>query len=383
MLTGRLPSQHRVNPLGTSVLGSEQTSVAEVLADAGYDTGAVVSNPVLLASRRLDQGFRHYDDRMTRPEQNRPQLHERTAEATTQAALEFIAAAAEPWFLWVHYQDPHGPYAPPETGPPTDPPGEEPLPLLRHHSGYGGIPAYQALEGARTARAYERAYTDEVRYLERHVGALLDLIERRYQPFLVVTSDHGEAFGEDDYWFAHGHSLGLDQIRVPLWVRAPETGSAEEVQARVEPRPISTAGVAATLIRAAGLTIPSEFTAPPIPFRADDQAPFPAEVVAEHEARLAVVIGNQYYARDRATFSPGRRDAVSGGVVWPFPPRTCELGTDGRASAYLERSPGRLASALAQHEAQEDASPESAGEPTGARLPRFQRSALEALGYLE
>lgn len=226
LLTSRLPSHHGLTQSARTALPDAAVTVAERLGDAGYETAAFVSNPVLSRGRGLEQGFAVYDDHMTRRERNRGMV-EREAGETTDAALAWLKVARSPWFLWVHYQDPHGPYEPPHPPHRSDPEGAERLPVLADHSGRGGIPAYQALPGLRSAAAYGERYLDEIRHLDLHVARLVAAADAGgAPPFVVLTADHGEAFGEDGYFFAHGHSVGLDQVRVPLLVRpaAPAPG---------------------------------------------------------------------------------------------------------------------------------------------------------------
>ena len=96
------------------------TTIADVLGGAGYQTAAVVSNSVLVSeSIGLDRRFEHYDDSEKEREGIRP-VWERRAGPTTDAALSWLEKVRrrdEPFFLWVHYNDPHGPY---------DPPGDKP-----------------------------------------------------------------------------------------------------------------------------------------------------------------------------------------------------------------------------------------------------------------
>jgi len=82
---------------------------------------------------------------------------EREARSTTDAALAWAQVAAEaPWFMWVHFQDPHGPYEPPDASTGYDPPDGKRLPVLENDdSGHGGIPSYQRLPGLFTREAYE------------------------------------------------------------------------------------------------------------------------------------------------------------------------------------------------------------------------------------
>ena len=120
-------------------------------------------------------------------------------------------------------------------------------------------------------------------------------------PGVLATADHGQAFGEDLFYFTHGHSVGLDQIRVPLLWRPPEGGTPERVEA-----PVSTLDAAPTLLRAAGLATPSRFEGRPLPSASDAPgAPQLARsIFAEAEGTVAVVSGSHYYSRDRAPGLP-------------------------------------------------------------------------------
>ena len=113
---------------------------------------------------------------------------------------------------------------------------------------------------------------------------------------IVVTADHGEAFGEDRYYFSHGHSLGLDQIRVPLFWRGPGSGTAGEIRV-----PVSTLDVMPTLLRAAGIVAPELLEGWALPSRDDPPgAPELARAIfAEHPLQVAVVSGENFYSRLR------------------------------------------------------------------------------------
>jgi arylsulfatase A-like enzyme len=374
LLTSRYPSQHGVSEIATTTLADAATSVAELLAAAGYDTAAFVSNPVLRHERNLDQGFSVYDDRSTRLERNRA-VGERDAEATTDAALAWARVARAPWFLWIHYQDPHGPYDPPGAPPPRDPPGAAPLPLLEDHSGYGGIPRYQRLPGLRSAEGYSRRYLDEVRYLDGQLSRLVAALDAQGSPpAIALTADHGEAFGEDGYWFAHGHALGLDQIRVPLLLRPPG-----DTPPFVAVRAVSTLDVAPTLLAWAGLASPPGFVGRAL---GPDPAGTPRILFAEHPLRLAVIGGDLYYARDRAGFDAPRRDPVSGGWSRPLPARALRLppDTSGPAAPEGKTAPGRLAGLEAALAAHGEGGP---GNAPRRPLSPAAREGLRALGYLE
>lgn len=379
LLTSLYPAYHGVTQSARSYLGLEQQSVAELLTGAGYTTAAFVSNPVLDRVRNFGQGFALYDQRMTRRERNRPNYAEREASATTDAVLAFAAAGlAEPWFVWVHYQDPHGPYAPPGGVPRENPPGAPKLPVLTNQSGRAGIPAYQALAGHDTLAAYEQRYLDEIAYLDPQLERLVKGLEARgRRPAILLTADHGEAFGEDDYYFAHGQSLGLDQIRVPLLYR-PAAGPAP---AQVD-TPVSLLDVAPTLLALAGVAPPPDYQGRALPgVEPERREEAPREIFAEHGRQAAVVAGGRVYSRDRLE-EEGRRLELGQELPW-LPARTATLGGDGAnppyrpadaagadadlegaLSAYLARTRGRKG--LVHHE-------------VDAEL----RARMQALGYVE
>lgn len=223
IMTGYLPHETQVTT-NLVYLPDAIETLAEMLEAEGYTTAAFVSNFVLRTETQFDQGFDIYDDTMTELETNR-QMPERTAEATADAAIAWLEEANpdEPLFLWVHFQDPHGPYTPPdEHATRFDDDGRgvsRPLVINPTISGNGGIPAYQKLGDHVDAAHYIARYDAEIRYFDEQFGRLLDSIERHLgldRAFTVFTSDHGEGMGEHDYWFAHGENVYAGVLHVPL-----------------------------------------------------------------------------------------------------------------------------------------------------------------------
>jgi arylsulfatase A-like enzyme len=231
LLTGRYPQELGVTG-NLSVLPAESVTLAHRFRDAGWNTAAVVSNWVLRRDTGTAAGFDRFDDLLTRHEAARP-MPERNAPETTAAALAALAgclpAATDRCFLWVHYQDPHGPYTPPAALRAerlaierTRPDADRRLPLLPGSFGAGGIPDYQVIDGRDDVAFYRAGYDAEVAYLDRAVGELLRGIEERAPGAAIVfASDHGESLGEQDLWFGHGERLGEAQIHVPLWLALP------------------------------------------------------------------------------------------------------------------------------------------------------------------
>ena len=238
LMTGRHP---RESCDGKGGLAPAAHTIAERLRAAGYRTGAVVSNSVLAPrDRGFSQGFEHYDARLDVTERARP-TRERLAPNTTAAALRFLdSTRGRPVFLWVHYQDPHGPYTPPPEHARLfveEQPSGAILDINDGASGFGGIPRYQFVYGRRDFDNYVDRYDAEIRFADQQIGLLIDGLGRRRlldDAIVVVSSDHGEALGENGYYFTHGEDLQPALLRVPLIVFDSRTRAGEHVDAIVQ-----------------------------------------------------------------------------------------------------------------------------------------------------
>ncbi|MCE9593240.1 MAG: sulfatase-like hydrolase/transferase [Planctomycetes bacterium] len=232
LLTGRAPEEIGVTPGNTRRMHPRVETLAERLHAQGFATAACVSNGLL---RRMPdkpagvaQGFDHFDDRMTAQEKNRV-AYERDATATTNAALEWLDARPrdQRFFLWVHYQDPHGPYLPPQRiaaefdRPPKS---DEHLPIGTTQRGLHQIPQYQQLDGETRPDVYRDRYDAEVKYFDSEFGRLMKELRSRGlldEAIVVFTADHGESLGEHDQFFCHGENVQREEVHVPLVVRPP------------------------------------------------------------------------------------------------------------------------------------------------------------------
>ena len=112
ILTGRLPVRHGIHTNGSYRLPADVPTLATVLKQAGYRTGAFVGAFVLDARYVLSHGFDTYDDRYGESSRSTFAVAERRAADVVQAAGDWILAptAAGRWFAWVHLFDPHAPY---------------------------------------------------------------------------------------------------------------------------------------------------------------------------------------------------------------------------------------------------------------------------------
>ncbi|MEZ6014212.1 MAG: sulfatase [Planctomycetota bacterium] len=240
LMTGLYPHDHGVRDLAQP-LGGRATTLAEVFAANGWSTAAIVGNYVLQrALSGLDRGFETWiedlPDTNGVPPDDVPQRRATSLTDGALALLEERAAAPSPWFVWLHYMDPHGAYdAPPEhrvfTSATRDlvPDPERPPPRGRQE----WIARYNVLEGERAgnrvdANAVRDRYDAEVRYVDAELGRLFAALEARgldRNTWVIVCADHGESLGEHHYWFEHGRYAYEATCRVPLII-APPRGAA-------------------------------------------------------------------------------------------------------------------------------------------------------------
>ncbi|MHC4792541.1 MAG: sulfatase [Planctomycetota bacterium] len=223
LLSGFLP--HETKAINTRNLPKAVPTLPKTLQRIGYKTVGVVSNYILRRKWGWDEGFTIFDDTLNERELVR-KLPERIAEYATNRAIELLEQYHnEQLFMWIHYQDPHGPYTPPErfaklfTNPNQEPRN---LNLKKSLGGRGGIPSYQQLGANRDFHYYVSQYDGEIRYFDEQFHQLIDSLKNfgLYDDSLIIfTSDHGEEMGEHDYFFVHGNSLYNSLTHVPLIIK--------------------------------------------------------------------------------------------------------------------------------------------------------------------
>jgi arylsulfatase A-like enzyme len=190
----------------------------------------VVSNFVLRNGQGFEKGFDVFDSTLQQREVAR-ENPERTASHTTDRAIELLKVHPEGrFFMWVHYQDPHGPYTAPyrlrkqfeNSGSEARGRGARELKLNPMNSGQGGIPLYQQIGPHRDFDHYVNQYDAEIRFVDEQIKRLFDAMTklRLYEDALIIfTADHGEGMGERGYYFAHGENLYSSLTQVPCILR--------------------------------------------------------------------------------------------------------------------------------------------------------------------
>ncbi|HMB55417.1 MAG TPA: sulfatase, partial [Thermoanaerobaculia bacterium] len=246
LLTSRHPWTFTGRPYGHLGIPRDVPTVATLLRDAGYRTAAVSASPVVRARPNeinreggFGQGFDLFLDGCER----------RDAACVNRRAETLLRLLPSPRFFYLHYFDPHDPYAAPEGagfagsyGGGDEAVGEgDPLPAVRrlHETGDAGLSA------AEVAHLVDR-YDDEIAWVDEQLGELIAGLDLD-RTLLIVTSDHGESFLEHGH-LQHCRSLYDEEIRVPLLVRPPGGTAATRVD-----DPVALLDVAPTLLDWAGV----------------------------------------------------------------------------------------------------------------------------------
>ena len=259
IFTSFYPREHGVMNNAMS-LPEGVRSLPEIFAANGYSTGGFVSVSILDEDAGAARGFGTFFN-PTKPRQ-------RPADMAVDEAVDWLASLSEssPFFAWVHLFDPHQPYGPPE----------------EHREGLDGDLAarWPALhwtqlrdiardnDGDIPLEIYQHAlalYRGEVEYVDHQVGALLGglaTLGRRDDTLVVLTADHGEAF-ENGVYFEHADSLFDGAIRVPLIFSHPGSAAWPVPGTRVSEQ-ASSIDIAPTLLAAAGMAAPPEFSGRPL-----------------------------------------------------------------------------------------------------------------------
>jgi arylsulfatase A-like enzyme len=292
MFTGRYLHEHLAGATGQrrgrgsprkEYLDGRYPVLAEALRDRGYATGGFVANRYWTGRQAgISRGFLHYEDyygnlgdAINRTvvgrrlgEEFRPKLgildipgRKRTDRINADLLDWLDAIGDRPFFAFLNYFDVHMPYLPPREvagmfGGTLDSLEED------EAVGIGAFDENARMPSEAKLLRWLDRYDESLAFMDRHIGALLDSLERRGildNTIVILTSDHGESFGEKGL-LHHGTSLYLTELKVPLIVRYPARFRAG---ARVSV-PVSTADIPATVARLTGVPAGS-FPGQPLP----------------------------------------------------------------------------------------------------------------------
>jgi arylsulfatase A-like enzyme len=261
LYTGQHPLRHGiVSHGGKAQLARETPVLAELLLSAGYTTCAV--DNLWRAKSWFGRGYEFYLD----PSVRRGLLLSVSCEEMNDRAIPWLRQNREqPFFLFLHYWDPHYPLTPPPRyhhlfyeGDPFDPSNrsleewwEDPLGSLAKDTWL------RRPEGLITDTRYVTAlYDQEIRFLDDGISDLLSALDERglaENTLVVFLADHGTSLTKHGIFYEH-HGLYDETIHVPLILRWPG-----RLPRGVRHRPmLQMSDVAPTILEAAGLPIPAE-----------------------------------------------------------------------------------------------------------------------------
>jgi arylsulfatase A-like enzyme len=226
IFTGLDPRSHGVvNPLthfgAVGTLSESQETIAEILNTNGYQCYGYVANLNVTARFGFGQGFDQYEF-----------LTSTSAVDISRLAAQVISEQPEPFFLYLHYLEPHSPYSAPGS--------------YRHlfvEPGYNGpingthhqldeIVAGKLVPDTGDMAHLEALHDQEIRYFDDVFGDLLDLLRKNKlsdNTIIVFVADHGEEFWDHES-VLHGYTLYEEQLRVPMFIHDPRRERPETIE---------------------------------------------------------------------------------------------------------------------------------------------------------
>lgn len=379
-LTGLYPRTHGLtapssldlaagSPEPVEGLPPEKETAAAFFKRHGYATFGVQTNRLLTAADGFAASFDSYHE-----------LVDTSAHRVNNTVYSAADKLQPPFFMYLHYMDPHAPYNPPgefreKLGPP---PALEPadiealaaagkfsnyyMDLLRNQFGLSQKRQFPTLSAA--GREYFRAlYDGDCRYLDELMKAMHAAITRRWpETIFVITADHGEELWEHGS-VGHGRTLYSEVIHVPLVVLAPGR------VARVVDTPVEGVDLLPTMAALSGLPPSSQWQGRSLVPEALEERPVFSEtggMLAEANVQMGCVIqGNMKLLRH----GDGREEFYR---VLPEAPVT----PDQAVAAQLRK-------ALEAHHAEAEGHPLAAVPPLRRGLDAEMVDRLRALGYAD
>lgn len=233
IITGVYPNKHGIRHMGNENFNESIKTLAEILKKNGYETAGFVGSWALNSIYGFNRGFHIYYDYFNFLDKISPSLSSLNYIRLFKL-LGFIKASEikadevnekiniwlgedhkKPFFLFIHYFDPHMPYEPPE---------------IFFEDKYSG-PAdgtwdyYHAFKtgkielNKKDVKHMINLYNNEIRFVDKSIGELLNKIKDN-DTIIIIAGDHGEALGEHNEYFDHGNYLYDEQIVVPVIIKS-------------------------------------------------------------------------------------------------------------------------------------------------------------------
>jgi arylsulfatase A-like enzyme/Flp pilus assembly protein TadD len=193
IFTGTYPMLSGMHDFAANELGPTQPTLASLLKEHGYVTGAVIGSAVLDSRFGLNRGFDFYYDHFdfNRLQESNLEEMERPGNLVADVTLDWLSKNYQKkFFLWMHLYDPHFPYRPP-------------APFAAEYK--------------------DRPYDGEIAFADAQVGRLVRFLKSRglyANTLIVLAGDHGESLGEHGER-THGFFIYNATLHVPLIIHLP------------------------------------------------------------------------------------------------------------------------------------------------------------------
>jgi choline-sulfatase len=253
ILTGLYPIRHGTEERH-ACLPEQIPTLGEILADHGYETGLINTNPNVAPFFGFGRGFAKTEELYTRRQPGFVGDEEliEDSDQVTRRAIAWMKRASRPFFLVTLTVDPHYPYSPPQ-----------------RFDRYGNVDQSPIIYDANGDAFFHRRrlrslYDGEISFNDSSFGELVDFLraqEMLDDSIVILTSDHGEEFWEIGERWGHGVSLAESSIHVPLIVRLPGAGPAAGAR-RTEA--VQLVDLMPTILDLVGLPVPDDLDGRPL-----------------------------------------------------------------------------------------------------------------------
>ena len=342
MLSSRVPRVTGVVGNGTR-LPPDTPTAPMLFQSAGYETAAIVSNPIIgarprLKTKGLDRGFDHYT------------LQAHPADVVTNSALAWLKQRdnEKPFFFWVHYMDPHNAYL-------YNPGFDEQL-------GQKVVPAKETDDRKR----YN--YKTEVAFVDQQIQRLLEALPKE-DTYILFVSDHGESLGEHNNW-DHTRNIYQTTMHIPLFIHGPG------IEPNRVDRPVRGIDIGPTLLGLANIE-PMESMKGIDITKALPAANTPR--VFEFYKRVTIPVNPTFLIRHQAIYQNGWK------LIRNLEDNSLELYNLAEdpyeVNNIVSKHPEKVSGLITQLDAWDQSTP--SGQTADKELTQEDIETLEALGYLE
>ena len=273
MNTGMYPKTSGLRNYKRKNLPSTLKLISEVFKENNYRTAAVVANFNVGRTYGFDRGFDHFvESWQDMWKQSTSDINFKNfvgkvkfftnATIVTDQALKWLEETQnneKPFYLWLHYMDPHGPYETPKS--------YSQYFRNAYESNYVDIkklPQYQLLLDPVTWKAindlgfYKAQYDREIRYIDDELSRFISEIKKMKQydnTIIIISSDHGESLDEHNYYLEHGKFSYQASAHIPLIF----IGEGRIPEGKIINEPVGLIDLPPTLMELANIKIPSQY----------------------------------------------------------------------------------------------------------------------------